>query len=96
MNQDTTLRIFNACSYCLLISAWMVAIQAGQVQGKFQVNTTLPLVRVRACPCVCVCHCVRELTTYTDLSMQACVFCLSRALNALANKFISLWQLVNR
>lgn len=50
MKQDTTLRIFNACSYCLLISAWMVAVQMEQVQGKFLVIPSLSL----CAWCVCV------------------------------------------
>lgn len=65
MNQDTTLRIRNACSFCLVISAWIVATQAGQVQGKLQVIIVL-LLRVcdSACACVfvrvCACQCVGD------------------------------------
>lgn len=52
MNQDTTLRIRNACSFCLLISAWIVTTQAGQVQGKLQVLCYSVCVCDSACACV--------------------------------------------
>lgn len=56
MNQDTALRIRNACSFCLVISAWIVATQAGQVQGKLQVIIVLLL---RVCDSACACVFVR-------------------------------------
>lgn len=76
MNQDTALRIRNACSFCLVISAWIVATQAGQVQGKLQVIIVL-LLRVcdSACACVCVrvcaCQCVLEIVEHSKRFVNA-------------------------
>lgn len=83
MNQDTTLRIRNACSFCLLISAWIVATQAGQVQGKLQVLCYSVCVCDSACACVCVCACQCVGDSWPLKPICQCnfdVFCLCRAL----------------
>lgn len=82
MNQDTTLRIRNACSFCLLISAWIVATQAGQVQGKLQVIRALLLyvyvtVRVRACVRVSVLEIVDHSNRFVNATLTSFV-CVAR------------------
>lgn len=80
MNQDTTLRIRNACSFCLLISAWIVATQAGQVQGKLQVIRALlhcVFVTVRVCACVRVLEIVDHSNRFVNATLTSFV-CVAR------------------